>query len=68
MGGGTLLLQGTLEIAKMTQYERICPWALKDNEKAIKFYSKNGFFPDGSRRIENIANVEFEEIWMENNL
>ncbi|NNN20485.1 MAG: GNAT family N-acetyltransferase [Acidimicrobiales bacterium] len=65
MGGGTLLLQGTLEIAKMASYKKVGLWVLSENERAIKFYTKNGFSPDGSKRIENIANVEIEEIRMD---
>ncbi len=65
MGGGKLLLQGALEIAKMASYDKVGLWVLSNNEKAIRFYAKNGFSPNGSKRIENIANVEIEEIRME---
>ena len=39
------LMEAGLE--QLNDYPQICVWALKENERAIRFYQKYGFTPDG---------------------
>ena len=53
-GIGTALMDAALE--KLKQYPRVCLWVLKENKKAIRFYEKCGFRPDGAEKyVESIG-------------
>ena len=39
------LMEAGLE--QLNDYPQICVWALKENERAIRFYQRYGFTPDG---------------------
>lgn len=43
------LMEAGLE--QLKQYSQVCLWALKDNKRAIRFYEKCGFQPDGAEMI-----------------
>lgn len=45
-GLGLRLMEESLKMLR--QYEKICLWVLKDNRRAIRFYEKCGFVPDGA--------------------
>ena len=44
------------------EYPRICLWVLKENKRAIRFYRKYGFCPDGEEMYS--ANIAATEIRM----
>ncbi len=45
IGVGRQLMDAALE--KLTAYPKICLWVLQGNGRAIRFYEKYGFRPDG---------------------
>ena len=53
-GVGKQLMDAGLE--QLKEYPQICLWVLKENKRAIRFYEKCGFRPDGqemfSQRVE----------------
>ena len=59
-GVGKLLMDAGLE--KLKDYPRKCLWVLKENGRAIRFYEKCGFHPDGQEMYS--SNVEATEIRM----
>ena len=46
-GVGLRLMQAALE--QLKDYAKICLWVLKENHRAIRFYQKCGFYPDGEQ-------------------
>ena len=53
-GVGTALMDAALE--RLRQYPRVCLWVLKENRKAIRFYEKCGFRPDGAEKyVESVG-------------
>ena len=48
-GVGTALMDAALE--RLAQYPRVCLWVLKENKRAIRFYEKFGFRPDGAEKF-----------------
>lgn len=44
-GVGRALMDAALE--KLSTYPSVCLWVLKENRRAIRFYEKCGFAPDG---------------------
>ena len=49
-GVGRQLMDAALE--KLKGYGKVCLWVLKENERAIAFYRKCGFVPDGEEKYE----------------
>ena len=47
-GVGYALMQAALQ--KLSQYDRVALWVLKDNKRAIRFYEKCGFVFDGTEK------------------
>ena len=47
-GIGRALMEGALDALK--GYSRVCVWALRGNERAIRFYKRCGFSPDGAEK------------------
>ena len=46
-------------LAQLNHYSRICLWVLKENKRAIRFYQKCGFVPDGEELVSpNIGAAE----------
>ncbi len=41
-------------LERLKSYPQICLWVLKENERAIRFYKKCGFEPDGEEMISPI--------------
>lgn len=50
-GIGQLLMAAALE--QLKGYQQICLWVLKENRRAIRFYEKCGFRPDGTEMISS---------------
>ncbi len=48
---------------ELSGYDRIAVWVLKDNRRAIDFYSRYGFSPDGKEEIITLG-TEITEIRM----
>ncbi|MBQ4436754.1 MAG: GNAT family N-acetyltransferase, partial [Clostridia bacterium] len=44
-GVGRQLMEAGLE--QLMEYPQVCLWVLKENRRAIRFYEKSGFCPDG---------------------
>ena len=61
---GTGLGQKLMEegLKRLEAYPEICLWVLKENRRAIRFYEKCGFVPDGAELYN--ANVSASEIRM----
>ena len=62
-GVGKQLMEAGLE--QLKGYPQICLWVLKENKRAIRFYEKCGFHPDGQEMFSK--NVEATEISMVRN-
>ena len=48
-GVGTALMN--VALARLAEYPRVCLWVLKENKRAIQFYGKCGFRPDGTEKF-----------------
>ena len=59
-GIGRRLLEAAL--AQLKDYEQIYLWTLKENRRAIRFYQKCGFEPDGAEKLN--PRLEAAEIRM----
>lgn len=49
-------------LERLRDYPTVCLWVLKENKRAIRFYEKCGFRPDGTEEYH--ANIAAEEIRM----
>ena len=49
-------------LEQLNHYSQICHWVLKENKRAIRFYQKWGFIPDGQEL--NSPNIGATEIRM----
>ena len=56
-GIGSQFMAHTLEAAKNCGFKEICLWVLEDNQRAIEFYKKHGFVPDGAFKFLEALNV-----------
>ena len=43
---------------RLKDYPRVCLWVLKENKRAIRFYRKFGFVPDGEEMISMVIKAE----------
>lgn len=59
-GVGRVLMEAALE--QLRGYARVCLWTLKENRRAIRFYQKCGFCPDGEEKTSK--NIDAAEIRM----
>lgn len=61
---GTGVAQKLMEagLRQLEGYPKVCLWVLKDNKRAIRFYEKCGFSPDGEEMIS--PNLGVSEIRM----
>lgn len=61
---GTGVAQKLMEagLKQLEGYPKVCLWVLKDNKRAIRFYEKCGFSPDGEEMIS--PNLGVSEIRM----
>jgi len=48
-------------IDKLRDYKKVALWVFKENKKAIDFYEKYGFVPDGAENVFSLG-TELEEI------
>jgi len=51
-GYGAELGAEVLEALKAQRFPEVTLWVLKDNQRAIRFYEKLGFVPDGVEKVE----------------
>jgi predicted GNAT family N-acyltransferase len=49
-------------LQQLTNYPQVCLWVLKENKRAIRFYEKCGFVPNGEELIS--SNIGATEIRM----
>ena len=48
---------------QLKHYPKVCLWVLKENKRAIRFYQKSGFVPDGEELISpRIAAAEIRMV------
>lgn len=59
-GTGLQLMEAGLD--QLKEYPQVCLWVLKDNKRAIRFYQKCGFCPDGEELF--LSTVSATEIRM----
>ena len=60
-GVGRKLMDAGLEHIK--RFSQVCLWVLKENRRAIRFYEKCGFLPDGTEMTSpNISATEIRMI------
>ena len=52
-GIGRALMDAALD--KLKEYDKVALWVLKDNAKAIGFYKKYGFRPDGAKSVISLG-------------
>ena len=45
-------------LKQLDAYPQICLWVLKENQRAIRFYAKGGFIPDGEETVSAIIGAE----------
>ncbi len=50
-GVGQALMEAALK--QLKGYTQICLWVLKENRRAIRFYEKCGFCPDGAEMVSS---------------
>ena len=55
-GVGKRLMDAALN--RLQEFPEICLWTLKKNKRAIRFYTKCGFVPDGREKTNEIINAE----------
>ena len=48
-GVGSQLMEAALK--QLDRYSKVCLWVLKNNKRAIRFYQKCGFYPDGEEKF-----------------
>ena len=49
-GYGTSLMKFSLEELRQRGYDEIILWVLKENERAVSFYERQGFISDGAEK------------------
>lgn len=50
-------------LEQLNGYSQICLWVLKENKRAIRFYQKSGFIPDGEELVSpNIGSTEIRMV------
>lgn len=63
---GRQLMDAALQ--RLREYPQVCLWVLKENKRAIRFYQKCGFCPDGKEIYNsNIAATEIRMILKQQN-
>jgi ribosomal protein S18 acetylase RimI-like enzyme len=67
-GAGRQLMGRALEGLRLAGFRSATLWVLAENTRAIDFYARSGWTPDGARRTETIDSVEVPEIRLASNL
>ena len=50
-------------LEQLNGYSQICLWVLKENKRAIRFYQKSGFIPDGEELVSpNVGSIEIRMV------
>ena len=57
-GKGVSLRLMNAALDRLDDYEEICLWTLKKNRRAIRFYRKCGFVPDGREKTNKTIGAE----------
>ena len=56
-GVGSQMIKYCEEIALNRSYKEMCLWVLEENENAIKFYEKSGYYADGEKKYIDFLGV-----------
>lgn len=59
---GISLLRAAIERLDDLNPKAITLWVLRENARAQNFYKKQGFSPDGAKKLVNIGGKELEEV------
>ena len=61
-GLGRQLMEAGLE--QLKEYPQVCLWVLKENRRAIRFYEKCGYQPDGEEKyLQSVDATEIRMVW-----
>lgn len=61
-GCGHLLIKEIKKLSKENKYKKICLWVLEGNDRAIKFYEREGFLNNGETTSFEIMNKKLVEL------
>jgi ribosomal protein S18 acetylase RimI-like enzyme len=61
-GLGRALLVHAVEDLQRRGYERASLWVLTSNERARRFYERNGWHPDGRTKADEVRGVQLNEV------
>ncbi len=50
----------TAAVERLSEYEKIAVWVLEGNQRAIRFYQRYGFLPDGTRKQITLGTANTE--------
>lgn len=67
-GYGKFLFKQMIEKLQSMGLNKICLWVLEENLNARRFYEKNGFVPNGDKKVINIGDKQLTEICYVNEL
>jgi len=56
------LLQAACERLAAQEFTSAVLWVLEGNTRARRFYAKDGWTPDGLRRVEKVWDVKVQEL------
>ena len=61
-GLGRQLMEAGLE--QLKEYPQVCLWVLKENRRAVRFYEKCGYRPDGEEKyLQSVDAAEIRMVW-----
>lgn len=61
-GTGVALQLMNAGLEQLNEFSQVCLWVLKENKRAIRFYQKCGFCPNGEEMVS--SNIDASEIKM----
>ena len=61
-GAGAALLRAAVEALRAAGHADAVLWVLEDNPRARRFYEREGWRPDGARKVETYLGVEVAEV------
>ena len=62
LGVGRALMQQARARLAQQRHEQACLWVLAGNKRAERFYSIDGWAPDGLRRTDELGGLTVEEV------
>jgi ribosomal protein S18 acetylase RimI-like enzyme len=62
LGVGRTLMDATLIHLAEQGFHEVTLWVLEGNERAIRFYERAGFWPDGSTKVDDSRGFRLREL------